>query len=373
MTSNEQWTCAAITNGITFFPNNKIAPCCVIDHSYRKNITDLKTGNPFADIKERIEQTNCAPSECRICTKQEANNVKSYRQGLNHRKQPWTGYQYIDIRNSKVCNLSCRTCGPHSSSLWEKEFGIEIDNFTDLTDYLDIIVNDSVTEIYFTGGEPLLNPCHWEVLDGYIKQEKSQNVSLRYNSNVSTLKYKDKSIFDYWKHFGTVDYHISIDAVGEKLNSLRSGSNWALIEKNIQDLLEYRDKMDNLKLTTDNVVSNLNIWFLDEYIKYFNNIGIDMWLSVLEFPDYYSLDCLPPELIELANRQVDQALTMPLSQESISQLMYAKNKIQKNQGQSLFLNTIASILLLDKIRKENLFDYLPFSQVAYKQVVNNNG
>jgi len=373
MTTKEQWTCAAITNGITFFPNKEIAPCPIIDYSYRKDLTALNTDNPFADLKEIIAQTNSAPTACAACTNYEANNVESYRQGLNHRKQSWDGYQFIDIRNSKLCNLSCRTCGPHASTLWEKEMGISIDSSTDLTEHLDKIVNDSVIEIYFTGGEPLLNPSHWEILDEYIKQGKSQNIHLRYNSNTSILKYKNKSIFDYWKHFGLVDYHISIDAVGEKLNSLRSGSKWNLIERNIREIVEHRDKMDNLKLTTNNVVSNLNIWFLDEYITYFSNIGVDIGLSVLEFPDYYSLDCLPPELIQLALQHVNQALTRPLSHKNKSQLVYARNKIQKNQGQSLFLNTIASILLLDKVRKENLFDYLPFSQVAYKQVVNNNG
>jgi len=35
------WKCAAIDNGVTIFPNGKIGPCCLIDSSYLKPISEL--------------------------------------------------------------------------------------------------------------------------------------------------------------------------------------------------------------------------------------------------------------------------------------------------------------------------------------------
>jgi len=367
------WTCAALDHAITFFSNNKIAPCCVINHSYRKNISDLKKGNPFADLKNLIKETNQAPVECKVCIDNENNKLASYRQRFNSQKQSLDGYQFIDVRNSNLCNLSCRMCGPHSSSLWAKELGGNLNQDTDISSYFDIIINDSVQEIYFTGGEPLLNLSHWAILDEYINQGKSKNVALRYNSNLTTLRYKNKSIFEYWKHFKSIEYNASIDAVGEKLNNLRSGANWLTIEKNIKEVVAYQKQVGNLQFIVHNVISNLNVWFLVEYLQYFINLKTKISLDILRFPDYYALDCLPFELIDLAKEQITQALNLPLPIENKNQLAYAKYKIETNQGKSLFINTISTVLLLDKIRKENLFDDLPFSQIAYKQVTNNNG
>ena len=50
----------------------------------------------------------------------------------------------------------------------------------------------SVNEIYFAGGEPLLNSKHWEVLDNI---ENPENVSLHYNSNLATIKNVEKYIY----------------------------------------------------------------------------------------------------------------------------------------------------------------------------------
>ena len=128
------WSCAALDHGITFFPNGKIAPCCVIDHNYRKDISELRKGDPFADLKISRQ----APKECAVCTHKEENGIPSYRNSLT--AKPVQGYQIIDLRNSNLCNLSCRICGPHFSSTWSKELGkVENIQSNDIKDYYDIV------------------------------------------------------------------------------------------------------------------------------------------------------------------------------------------------------------------------------------------
>jgi sulfatase maturation enzyme AslB (radical SAM superfamily) len=282
------------------------------------------------------------------------------------------GIQFIDIRHSNLCNLSCRTCGPHASSTWAAELG-ETTHITkqELSEYLDVITMDSVYDMYFTGGEPLLIADHWAILDQLIATNQSKNVSLRYNSNLTVLGYKDKTVFDYWKHFKFVKFQISIDAVGDKLNSLRSGANWDKIENNINQLIEYRDLANNITLTISLTLSNLNIWFLVELLEYFNKLEIQVEITILDFPDYFSLSCMSSDLISLALNQIDQA--MLVTKENHNVLMYARTLIQHNSNQHLFMNTLANILLLDKLRGEKLFEYLPMKQVAINQIINNNG
>ena len=48
-----------------------------------------------------------------------------------------------------------------------------------------------VDHIYFAGGEPLIMKKHYEILDFLIENNLNEKVFLRYNTNLSTLKYKN--------------------------------------------------------------------------------------------------------------------------------------------------------------------------------------
>ena len=74
------WTCAAIDHGVTFCQDGKIRPCCLIDYTYGKPISEL--GNdPFSDLR-----TGVAPSVCNKCTEAEQSGMSSYRQQFNRKK-----------------------------------------------------------------------------------------------------------------------------------------------------------------------------------------------------------------------------------------------------------------------------------------------
>ena len=347
------WTCAAIDHGVTFYEDGKIAPCCLIAHTYRKDIAEIDS-NPFEDLK-----TSMPPPACKVCVDAEQNNVPSYRQGFNQRQSSHPGYQFIDIRNTNVCNFKCRTCGPSNSNLWAKELGetIPIRQFP-LTDYKKHIVNPSVQSIYYTGGEPLINLEHWDLLEELTAAGLSKNIALQYNSNLSVLKFKDKNIFDVWKNFKSVHVIASIDAVGEKFDHIRSGGTWSTTAENIMALKEHR-----VKLTVGTTVSILNLWFIPELLLFFKQQNITVNLTDLHYPDYLSLSAIPDELKSSALSCVDQ----------IEKIYHNRNKcnvirsqINNNSNQHLFRDAVMQTLLLDKVRGEKLFDFLPFRDHALK-------
>ena len=111
-------------------------------------------------------------------------------------------------------------CGPGLSSLWNQE---AIDNHgTDAKNYNvkrpigdkavfhvndvskekveDIIERniDKAKMFYFAGGEPLVNPTHWKILDLLIEKGLT-NVKLTYNSNLQKLTWNKKNALEYWK------------------------------------------------------------------------------------------------------------------------------------------------------------------------------
>lgn len=349
------WQCAAIDHGVTFYEDGKIAPCCLINHTYRKDITTIYS-DPFADLK-----TSTPPEACKICVESEANNIPSARQSFNKNKKDKIGFQYIDIRNTNLCNFKCRSCGPYNSNLWAKELGdaVPIRHFP-LDNYKKIILNDSVQNIYFTGGEPLINGEHWELLEELIVQGLSKNISLQYNSNMSVLKFKNKNIFDIWKNFKSVALIASIDAVGNTFDHVRSGGVWDEVLENINNVKNY-----NVDLSISTTVSILNLWFVEELLIFFKNQEIPVNLTDLHYPDYLSLSVIPDELKPLALLCVDNIEKIYHDK---NKCKYLRSQISNNDNQYLFRDAIMQTLLLDKVRGENLFDLLPFKNAALKLI-----
>jgi molybdenum cofactor biosynthesis enzyme MoaA len=356
------WNCAAIDHGVTFFPNGKIGPCCQISANYLKPISLIRDSNRFADLK-----TENPPSACHYCISAESNNLSSYRQLFNKLNNNTPGIQFVDVRHTNQCNLKCRYCGPHFSSQWAKELNHTVEIKTQsVADYKDVIVNDTVHWIYFTGGEPLILGNHWEILEELIQKNLSKHIKLVYNTNLTTLKYKDKNIIDIWKNFDSVEVRCSIDAIGEPLEYIRSGSNWLKIKNNIESLSSTVNNT-NIKLSITPVLSILNLWFVDKLFEFADENKIPVSPIILYGPDYLGLNVVPDQLKDLALAQVEKIKKYI----SLQQQQVLVNLINYNVNQCLFQHTLRHVMLLDNLRNENLFKLLPFKDVAVDTTLKN--
>lgn len=361
---NKMWKCVAIDHGVAIFPNGKIGPCCQVSADYLKPISELANPNRFADL-----HTAEPPSACERCVVNEYNNIPSYRTFFNSADNNKDNLQFVDIRNTNLCNLKCRYCGPHFSSQWAEELNrFPIIESQSLDEYKHLLVTDSLQWMYFTGGEPMINRTHWELLEELINNKQACNINLLYNTNLTTLKYKDKSIIDIWKQFKSVQIQCSIDAIGEPLEYIRSGSSWEKIKTNIEQLLT-NVQNSNIEITFSPVLNILNIWFIDKLYEYAtsNNIAVNM--IVLTGPDYLALDVIPDSLKHLALDKIDQLE----SQYNIDThvISHIRNLINNNINQCLFQHTLSHILLLDKLRDEKLFELLPFKSFAVDSILKN--
>jgi sulfatase maturation enzyme AslB (radical SAM superfamily) len=346
------WNCAAIDHGITIFPNGKIGPCCQIDFKYLKSADQITDPNRFQDLN-----TEHPPEACNKCVATESQGRPSYREMFNKIKKPTTGIQFLDIRNSNFCNLKCRYCGPHFSSQWAQELdnNYKILNFP-IPELEKIIADPALSWIYFTGGEPLINQEYWDLLDSLIAQNKNKNITLMYNSNLTTIQFKDKNIVKLWKKFKQVTVNVSVDTTDQHaLNYIRSGADWKKIQKNIQILLA-----NNVKIVLTPVISVLNIWFVKNLFEYGIAHNISVAPIILEGPDYLALDVIPDELKQLALCKIDE-LSEFLDKNTYNTL---RSRVENNINQCLFPHTISHVMLLDKLRNENLFELLPFDNLA---------
>jgi len=89
---------------------------------------------------------------------------------------------------------------------------------------------ENVEQIYFAGGEPLLMPEHYRLLDELIRRKSS--VRLIYSANLTRLKNGTRDVIELWKNFEYVNLMASIDASGGQAEYIRAGHQWSEILRN---------------------------------------------------------------------------------------------------------------------------------------------
>ena len=155
------------------------------------------------------------PIECAKCYLEEDLNQSSSRiretidwiKKFNIPSIDQSDIQFLDVRNDPTCNLKCKTCGPHASTLWAKEKGIKnIIPAHNLKKYDKL----KLKKVYFAGGEPTFNKSYLEFLEELLIVNPSCEVMI--NTNLKVLPNKWKNIISSFKNLTVI---ISCDASEE--------------------------------------------------------------------------------------------------------------------------------------------------------------
>jgi MoaA/NifB/PqqE/SkfB family radical SAM enzyme len=144
---------------------------------------------------------------------------------------------------------------------------------------------DTIEEVYFAGGEALITPQHYEILD-YWLSKRLTHIKLRYTTNFSNFRYKDKSILDYWKKFKHVDIQFSIDNIGNRFELERGGS-WQQVESNIKRLMAVN--LPNIEIAIMPAVSIMNVFYLDELLQWAEELGVAVNILYVKGPAGFDL------------------------------------------------------------------------------------
>jgi MoaA/NifB/PqqE/SkfB family radical SAM enzyme len=286
--------------------------------------------------------------------------------------------KYWDFRFSNLCNFKCRSCGPRFSSAWvpdakkmgwkdqDKVWNIEaVDDQTNFDFLIDTV--HQVERIYFAGGEPLLMPEHWQILDMLV-ENKRFDVKVNYNTNASTLTYGGKNVLDYWKQweFGKLEVWPSIDEIGERAELIRSGTVWSKVEDNLKKITA----LDNIIIRPGITVGAWNVNRLPEIITYLIDIGVvkerlkykNFFINLLEHPSHYHVHILPEdfrnETIDKLNEFVSSHNTKYNT--SIDHLFtHIIHELKKPWSKTDAVKFIEMTRKVDFVRSENTFEVLP--------------
>jgi len=297
--------CYSPWTNIDISPNGNITPCCKFQrHQSTFNIQshsieEYQQSNLVENIKQQFLNDQW-PAECERCRIEEANGIESKRILDNARWKDY--YQTYDFVNSgfitasvafgNTCNLKCITCGPASSSRWQKEYQhIYKQDIIPFKFYKKDFVKDFVDaspnllHIDIPGGEPFLSGIQEQkkLLKYYISSGQANKMSLHYTTNVTI--WPDDEWWTIWQHFKEIDLQLSIDGIQQRYEYIRYPANWDKTVAHTKLYLEQQSILSNFKLSVSHTVSAYNIYYLDEFFSWCYNIGLPRpWLGRVHNP-----------------------------------------------------------------------------------------
>jgi sulfatase maturation enzyme AslB (radical SAM superfamily) len=260
------------------------------------------------------------PPECEWCWREEDMGIKSYREDLILKRQT----QHItkdtvteeadaptsfDLKLSNVCNLKCRMCGPMASSMIKKEEDKIRPQPLDPKDYwlankimgtnnqevLDKWLPE-ILNIELTGGEPLVSPENKQLLKYIAASGWASNISLLITTNVTIY---NKDVVNDLLKFREIRITASIDDIGNRLQYARGGARWETILANAIKYSELSKKYKKLTFNLMPTVNNYNIWYLQDIIDFYHDIGADdLLFNMVHEPVNQSVQYLPEDVKE---------------------------------------------------------------------------
>lgn len=376
---------------------SRVAPCCQAMHIDESKLTDdLKlysihdvdimtaVNSPGMKSVRKAMLENKDHYLCSLCDRMEKIGVQSPRENHNiwnlDKIKEAVGntnkdgsieekdYKLFstDLRMSNLCNLKCRSCSGYASSSWYDEEKIIVRDYPELSRHTPTETKvikhnfieetktylDTVDYMYWAGGEPFILKEHYEFLQYLIDTDKAKNIKLAYNTNLSVIEYKKKSIYDhYFKHFKQVMIQGSIDGMENVAEYMRTGSTWPQLKNNFLHFHDIEKKTNgHLIIRPCITVSLMNIHHLPKFLKYcFENDWVEVNIPVIVFNlmDNYSSLCishLPIEEKEIIKKEFEKLydwLTDFNSPESIKciekiiQVMYESQPLQEESIQHL--------------------------------------
>lgn len=322
--------------------NGEIKLCCrssTIASIQHETILDTWKGTTIDSIRADL-LSGKRRDECQACWLLEDLGMVSLRQGQNivrtsqnkSRIVSWLKskdimpIQNIELKLSNLCNLKCRMCSPIASTPWLREWE-QVKDFYSPTDrhaiddsynfqktkrepFLDFfmtnekfmedfsIISESVEELEFAGGEPLLDNLHYEVLKKVL--HRASQITLKYSTNLMTLGNAGNSVLKLWPHFKEVKLTISIDGAPELNEYIRTGTNSLVLESNINSVRT----MANVTLKASTCVSAYNALFLRETLEYIASLKIQWYSNRVRSPSFLDARVWPMELRATAAKQL---------------------------------------------------------------------
>lgn len=396
--------------GLATREDGAICACCrshPIGFIQKDTLENIWNNDTMQRIRRQV-LNNERPPECEPCFSLEDQGVESLR--MRHiagkipeariNLYPNTQLQEImpfeiptmELKLNNLCNLKCRMCHPMDSTAWNdwsevkdfykaegnimydivEEHNLEnkpfLDKFQDSTEWWASLEKllPHFRRVEFAGGEPLMDPQHYRILD--MLAPYGDQIEIKYATNLSTLGKNNRTIWEYWPKFKSVAVNVSIDGMEKSYEYVRGNASWAELINNIQQI----QTIPNISRIVGAVTVQVsNVLILDKIIEYFlDDLGIIFHTHRVEYPKVLSAQVLPRELQVLAItklRAVEQRLEeFNMVKKHPELLAYTQGQIQDNINYLIsrdqsdkWQDCVSFNQALDSTRNQSFFDVTP--------------
>ena len=262
----------------------------------------------------------------------------------------------IELKLNNLCNLKCRMCHPGDSTSWNDWDQVEdfykaenniisilvdkhdlknkphLDKFQDNPEWWESLTKliPYFRRVEFAGGEPLMDPQHYRILD--MLAPYGHQIEIKYATNLSMLGKSNRTVWEYWPKFKSIAVNVSIDGIGPSYEYIRGNASWTDLIDNIKQI----QTIPNISRIVGAVTIQVsNILVLDKIIEYFlDDLGIIFHSHRVEYPKQLSAQVLPRELQQLAIEKLyaikDRVHEFKMVKQHPRLLTYTLGQIQDN-------------------------------------------
>jgi len=400
--------------GLATREDGAIQACCrshPVGWIQENTLEEIWNDAPMRLIRKEV-LSGGRPPECEPCFRLEDQGVESLRQrhiagvipearinlypkALASLKDDYTmpfEIPTMELKLNNLCNLKCRMCHPGDSTAWNdwsevKEFykgegqvifdiveehNLEkkplLDKFEDNPNWWASLEKNlpHFRRVEFAGGEPLMDPQHYRILD--MLAQYGDQIEIKYATNLTTLGKSNRTVWQYWPKFKSVAVNVSIDGIGSSYEYVRGNASWAEMINNIKQI----QTIPNITRIVGAVAVQVsNALVLDKMIEYFlDDIGIVFYTNMVQYPNVLSVQVLPNELKALTITKLKSVrervpeFKLVKQHPMLEELTYKQidgiiNFISAKDLTSLWPDCIAFNQALDNTRDQSFTDVTP--------------
>jgi MoaA/NifB/PqqE/SkfB family radical SAM enzyme len=307
--------CAAPWRGLHITPRGDIKTCCagdpnILGNLNTKNITEVLNGELLQEIRADLAQGK-PHKYCSNCVQAERLGAGSERAWHNTQNLEFNyanagpTYHYpviVDVRWNTTCNLSCNYCSPWSSSKWAALKGIPVKSgsrpyYNDVCEFIESH-KEHIKEVALIGGEPLLLPENEQLLEAI---PEDCTITVITNINVDLTKNR---IFKKLSQRKKVSWSMSFDNIGKRLEYVRYGGKWELIQHNLKII---KDLFQQGHCGGIHAVYNIyNATHITEFREWTELQGVNVLWQNLFQPDYLDPFLHGPVVAKLASEEIER-------------------------------------------------------------------
>jgi len=239
----------------------------------------------------------------------------------------------LEIAFDRTCNFGCSYCNPAFSSTWVRDIkqngayknlvsdgrnhfththdGAQLYKDTEVNPYVEAFfrwwesdLHRTLEELRITGGEPMMSPSLWRLLDWFEteKHRVNPNMRLAINSNLVPKRELFTKFLNKVKNVPNLHIYTSNESTYAHADYIRDGMNYTSWYTHLVNLPDIRPAGIHNMCTINALCLESLPEFLDMIVKNkkdFKRVyGVDLnfTLNILRFPSFQSPLVLPDEL-----------------------------------------------------------------------------